>query len=569
MPAQNDSIIIYWSDLGINQWRAEARLGDDFRKFDERKRETIVVPEGNGQILIPMPRDASLPKSEEEWQMFSCKVYDILRSRINDALVSGEREFEVRTEQNINTEGYFAPWRQEAVTKFTRSFFLALDRLKGELSSKYSVAVNGIWGSNGGYMASKVIPELRCSPVDAGILIDARAWKADVRKLYHAIGGNLAIINTAGDAPATNLMVADHGTAKALKKELSGLKVYWVDCKGLDVFIKQHLGAMHWNSSLLAKEFTANGYNKLGRMTGASLRDHIIGSFNSSDISKGKLHTARAIFKPERDKKYPADFHPPPPPPPPTVTRTQPGDLIIRHKGKTLGPIGGIPHIGIYTGNRTEDGTSYDAIDLGIKNGKGVIRPSHSTDESRFKDPGFYSLLESQIPVRHNGEITTLSALPQGVKNAIRENVCKMAEKDLSSTYGEYEFSQFPKGHSVNCGDWVLDLYNKALTSEGVQVMSHKFPGSHILPGAKGLKSGELKDYAELLWGSTDPSRLPGWLPEVNPPQVSTQDRGGVYIAPTPTREGKKGSEVREKVLDSRPSEDSLSWPVDISDTEE
>jgi len=112
-----------------------------------------------------------------------------------------------------------------------------------------------------------------------------------------------------------------------------------------------------------------------------------------------------------------------------------------------------------------------------------------------------------------------------------------MVEKDLGSTYGKYEFSQFSKGHSVNCGDWVLDLYNKALTSEGVQVMSHKFPGSHILPGAKGLKPGELKDYAELLWGTSDPSRLPGWLPEVNPPQISTQDRGGVYIAPTPTRE--------------------------------
>ena len=44
------------------------------------------------------------------------------------------------------------------------------------------------------------------------------------------------------------------------------------------------------------------------------------------------------------------------------------------------------------------DGTSYDVIDLGIKNGKGVTRPSHSTDQSRFKDPGFYSLLDSQIP---------------------------------------------------------------------------------------------------------------------------------------------------------------------------
>jgi len=88
--------------------------------------------------------------------------------------------------------------------------------------------------------------------------------------------------------------------------------------------------------------------------------------------------------------------------PTPPKFPAKPGALIIRHKGKTLGPIGAggirIPHIGIYTGNRTKDGTSYDVIDLGIKNGKGVTRPSHSTDQSRFKDPGFYSLLDSQIP---------------------------------------------------------------------------------------------------------------------------------------------------------------------------
>ena len=198
--------------------------------------------------------------------------------------------------------------------------------------------------------------------------------------------------------------------------------------------------------------------------------------------------------------------------PAPPKFSAKPGDLIIRHKGKTLGPIGGIPHIGVYTGNTATDGISYNVIDLGIKNGNGVIRPSHWKDESRFKDPGFYSLLDSQIPVRQNGEITTLSALPEGVKNGIRENVCKIAENDLGSTHGKYELSQFPKGHSVNCGDWVLDLYNKALTSEGFHVMSHKFPGSHILSRAKGLKPGELKDYAELLWGTTDPSRLPRWL---------------------------------------------------------
>lgn len=248
----------------------------------------------------------------------------------------------------------------------------------------------------------------------------------------------------------------------------------------------------------------------------------------------------------------------------------KPGDLIIRHEGETLGPIGGIPHIGMYVGNNTKDGISYDVIDLGIVNGQGIIRPSYSTDKSRFKDPGFYSVLDSQIPIRYKGKIITLSALPESVKNGIRENVCSTAGKDLGSTLGKYEFWQFSKkGHSVNCGDWVLDLYNKALRSEGIQVMSHKFPGSHGPEGGigvKGLKTGELKDYAEILWGTTDPSRLPGWLPRVGSPQSSTQNLSGVSIAPQPEAVGKGGSELRDEILKSKPSGDSLSWPVPIKE---
>ena len=236
----------------------------------------------------------------------------------------------------------------------------------------------------------------------------------------------------------------------------------------------------------------------------------------------------------------------------------KPGDLIIRHEGKTLGPIGGIPHIGLYTGNRTKDGNPYDVIDLGIRDGNGVIRPSQSTDATRFQDPGFYSVLESQIPIKHNGQVSTLSALPEDTKNRIRSEVCKMAENDLGSTYGKYKSSQFPKGHSVNCGDWVLSLYDKALKSEGLRVMSHKYPRRHKRP--EGLKLGELRDYSELLWGTTDPSRLHRWLPEVGAPQ----NRGGVYLAPSPIKEGKGGKEMMERVLESRPSGDSLSWPVEI-----
>ena len=68
-----DLIDIYWSDLGINQWQSESKLGDDFSKFNKHKKETIIVPEKKGQILIPMPSDALLPKTEKEI-IFVCTV---------------------------------------------------------------------------------------------------------------------------------------------------------------------------------------------------------------------------------------------------------------------------------------------------------------------------------------------------------------------------------------------------------------------------------------------------------------------------------------------------------------
>ena len=44
---------------------------------------------------------------------------------------------------------------------------------------------------------------------------------------------------------------------------------------------------------------------------------------------------------------------------------------------------------------------------------------------------------------------------------------------------------------------------------------------------------------------------------------------GGVYIDPELMYAGRGGNEVKKKTIDSRPSSESLSWPVDISETEE
>jgi len=340
MSADKPPINIFWSDLGINQWQLEASLGNDFSKFHRVKKETIIVTERKGQILIPMPSDALLPGNEEEWQMLSSKIYDVLKSRMTDALASGIKEFEIRTEQNINTGGYFNPVRQGNVLKFIQSFCLALDRLKTELSSKYNVTVNGLWGSNGGYVASIIIPELGPGLVDGGILVDPRAWESDVKRLYNTLGENLAIINTAGDAPTRNRtfpvpvfrlnekMVAYHDTAKALKKELPRLKVYWVDCAGLDIFITQHLGAMRSNSSLLVKEFIGEEYGTISKMTGGGLRNYILGSFKTSNKKnlKKALSYPSTVPKREREELGKLGDFPPGPPPPPPVIEPLPGD---------------------------------------------------------------------------------------------------------------------------------------------------------------------------------------------------------------------------------------------------
>ena len=90
-----------------------------------------------------------------------------------------------------------------------------------------------------------------------------------------------------------------------------------------------------------------------------------------------------------------------------------------------------------------------------------MICSSNWTDKSNFKDPGFYSVLDSRIPVLYQGKVTTLSALPEAKKKQIREKACATAFDQLGSVYGKYEFTQIPTGHSVNCGDWTLDLYDK------------------------------------------------------------------------------------------------------------
>jgi len=76
------------------------------------------------------------------------------------------------------------------------------------------------------------------------------------------------------------------------------------------------------------------------------------------------------------------------------------------------------------------------------------------------------------------------------------------------------------------------------------------------------------KSFGQLFMGITGyqwhPGIHEGEMPKVMIGEPGNVKPGGVYIAPTPSKMGKGGTEVREKVLKSRPSDDALSWPVEI-----
>ena len=57
-------------------------------------------------------------------------------------------------------------------------------------------------------------------------------------------------------------------------------------------------------------------------------------------------------------------------------------------------------------------------------------------------------------------------------------------------------------------------------------------------------------------------------MPKVMIGEPGNVKPGGVYIAPSPSKMGKQGTEIREKVLKRRPSDDALSWPVEITKEE-
>ena len=298
---------LYWVDTGITFmfWGEPTRnmkMGDNFSKH----KIGPVIPDmqEKGQILIPMPSDKDLPRTEEGWEKLSSDIYKVLKERLGGGLKDGIIDFEIRTVQNINVLGYISFWeRQTKVIKFIKAFIKALERIKKEVSSDQSVYVAGLWGSNGGNAASQALSELSHNPVNRGILFDARAWVSYVKKLYEKLSGNLTIVTTAGDAPTRSFdlpffqrtiaqilglvvlsdrMVAELDTSKDLKKELPELRVFYLNPEGFwNIFITGHLAAMS-NKKLYCKEWTGNGFITQGWLTKGKLLE-ITGILNRTN----------------------------------------------------------------------------------------------------------------------------------------------------------------------------------------------------------------------------------------------------------------------------------------------
>jgi len=230
-----------------------------------------------------MPDDGEFPKTAREKQELTRRIAAGIIARIERA---GLRTYEVRLVQNINKKGYFAPWRQAKVKQFGRIAYEALAIVKSHFAEAgKSVYMPAIVGSNGGFMLTETLPLLAHNPIDRGVLVDARAYAWMTILTFGALNGRLAIIDTAGDAPALPFnqvpipvgMVANHDEAKKLKAFLPELRLFWVDAEGVDVFIAQHLATMRpSNPGIVAKEFDGRGYTPTSEMKAWDLLSELI-----------------------------------------------------------------------------------------------------------------------------------------------------------------------------------------------------------------------------------------------------------------------------------------------------
>ncbi len=306
-------ITIYWTDKGINQWQAYKdrpldNFGDNF--------VPVFSVENEGKILVLM---------SATHQMSQAEIEQHLEEQIRAGLQVGVMTFEIRTIQLIGAIGYadFVSTQPEVV-EFTRLFLAALNNVKSRLSG-YDVSINGVVGSNGGYIATESIPDLEAlnmNPVDTLTIIDGRAKEISTQKTIDALKNKVTLINTRGDIWATPNMIANFDAAKRLKDKNPEIRSFQVDTnpEGLNLNITPfinpyHIASMNTENYLLAREYLGSDrYSNWRRILGKDFRAYIVNSTDTpSDERSARWDEARGDGISDGITPYPPLYPPAPP----------------------------------------------------------------------------------------------------------------------------------------------------------------------------------------------------------------------------------------------------------------
>jgi hypothetical protein len=287
-------IDIYWTDTGVYMGaRPEPlkRPGDFmFKPFQGAVEPVVPEIPSAGQILIPMPDNEHLPKTDAGWKEFVTTLKQGMLDRIQDGLKQGVTDFEIRTVQDITIKGgYWAPWQQERCVRFGEAFQTALAEVKSQLSHDSQVTSVGIVGSNGGHMVTESTARMGQTPLDRLILVDARAYVDKTLQAAAILNGNLTIINTGGDAPALADMVANAQGARMVAQADPRIQALYVDPKGWNLPASAHLATManQPDKKLEVKVLAGNGYGPSQQMSLKEFKDRVFTAQSSSSAELG------------------------------------------------------------------------------------------------------------------------------------------------------------------------------------------------------------------------------------------------------------------------------------------
>jgi hypothetical protein len=166
--------------------------------------------------------------------------------------------------------------------------------------------------------------------------------------------------------------------------------------------------------------------------------------------------------------------------PPASGAPAQPGDLALRLPSRKKMDFT-IPHIALYVGEQ-QSSDGHNIVQLHNIDNKGEIRPGRWQNKKDFKECGFFSVLNSDLPVQvgAEGPPTTFARLPEAKKQAIRKRVVELAEASKGEKYGTYwnlNLIQPDGPRAMNhCGEYVFDIYQEALELEDVRALKQGRP---------------------------------------------------------------------------------------------